>query len=323
MSFRATLHVLFVCILTAGCGAPSSPRICQNLNGGWKFVRQEIEGGDRVGLDDSAWQSVKLPHTWNGFDGQDGGKNYYRGSGWYRRRLNVPGAYAGKSLFLRFDGAATVTDVLVNGKRAGAHRGNFGAFCFDVTDLLRPGDADNLLAVRVDNSAFEDVAPLSGDFTICGGVYRAGHLLGLDPLSISPLDEASPGVYLRPLRVDPASADVEVTVKLRNANDVSRSATVTCAVADAGGAVIRRATVQQMVPPHGDADAVTRLHIDRPHLWNGRKDPYLYRATFEVSCDGKVTDRVMQPLGLRSFHVDGEYGLILNGRGYPLHGVNR
>ena len=59
----------------------------------------------------SAWTAVTLPHTWNNLDGQDGGNNYYRGIGWYRRHYTVPANLSGQELFLKFDGANLITDL--------------------------------------------------------------------------------------------------------------------------------------------------------------------------------------------------------------------
>ena len=38
-----------------------------------------------------------LPHTWNASDGQDGGNNYYRGIGWYRRHYTLPAERGGQA----------------------------------------------------------------------------------------------------------------------------------------------------------------------------------------------------------------------------------
>ena len=84
------------------------------------LTRQDADGSRRISLtsfDDSTWQAVQLPHTWNNLDGQDGGNNYYRGAGWYRRKLPIGPELAGKSLFLKFDGASSVADIYVNGQR--------------------------------------------------------------------------------------------------------------------------------------------------------------------------------------------------------------
>src|SRR5206468_7658547 len=58
-------------------------------------------------------------------------------------------------------------------------------------------------------------------------------------------------------------------------------------------------------------------------LWNGRADPYLYQLKVEVKHGRTVADRAAVPVGLRSFHVDPQRGLFLNGQHYALHGVAR
>jgi hypothetical protein len=66
------------------------------------------------------------------------------------------------------------------------------------------------------------------------------------------------------------------------------------------------------------------LKISNPHLWDAKRDPYLY--TLQVSIEGlegNVLDAVEQPLGLRYFEVNRDKGLILNGKPYHLYGVCR
>src|SRR5579872_5328969 len=105
-----------------------APRVAINLNPDWKFIRQDVSGADQPAFDDSAWQSVSLPHTWNNLDGEDGGNDYYRGPAWYRRHLLIPKEDQGKSLFLQFDAASSDAIVYVNGKPAGEHKGMFAGF---------------------------------------------------------------------------------------------------------------------------------------------------------------------------------------------------
>jgi beta-galactosidase len=303
--------------------APSSPRGDRNISAGWRFMLREVGGGGQGGaLDDSTWQRVDLPHTWNGKDGQDGGDNYYRGAGWYRRTLEVKPADAGRQFFLRFEGASTVADVYVNGEHVGQHRGAFGAFCYDVTELLRVGP-NNLIAVRVDNTLRDDVTPISGDFTISGGLYRDVHLLVRDPLGISPLDDATSGVYLKPTRIDPASATVQVTAKVRNADKVPALVDVVCVVRDHKGKPVDVKTTQKRLPGYTTTDAVLDLNVVRPHFWDGVRDPYLYRVDVEVRVGPRTADAVTLPLGLRTFHTDPNEGFFLNGRRYDVHGVNK
>jgi beta-galactosidase len=320
-SWRRILPIGII-LTTVLVAEAASTREDIRLEGQWKFIRVDTPGAEAPGFEDGDWQRVTLPHTWNNLDGQDGGNDYYRGVGWYRRHLPADKQYAGRSLFVKFDGAATVAEVFVNGKPVGVHRGGFAAFCFEITPFLKVGQ-DNVIAVKVSNAPDPDVPPLAGDFTIFGGLYRGVHLLVLDKLSITPLDFASPGLYLKPLRVAPEGAEVEITSRLRNAHDAAKTTTVRCSIIDADGKCVARSSSRKDVPAHGTHDIVQTVTLAKPHLWNGRSDPYLYRVTVEVVDGDRVTDSLTQPLGLRYFQVDPDEGFSLNGKHYPLHGVNR
>src|SRR5205085_7920484 len=142
----------------------------------------------------------------------DGGNNYYRGPGWYRRHYSPPMALAGRTLFLQFDAASITADVYVNGKHVGQHKGAFAAFRFDVTADLKPGQ-DNVIAVRVSNAGDRDVPTLGGDFNLEGGLYRSVHLLATDKLHIDAEDFAGPGLYLATSGVSADSAQLDARVK--------------------------------------------------------------------------------------------------------------
>ena len=160
---------------------PASSRGAVALSGSWRFLRADSPGSEAPTFDDSVWSIVAVPHTWNNIDGQDGpdtggnpyGRDYYRGIGRYRRHFSVPVSYAGRRLFLEFDGANLVTDVWVNGQSVGHHEGGFTRFRFDVTSFVNTAAGnDNVIAVKVDNSNSIGIAPASGDFTFFGGIYR-------------------------------------------------------------------------------------------------------------------------------------------------------
>ena len=75
-------------------------------------------------FDDSAWEAIALPHTWNAKDGNAPG--FYQEDGWYRRCFQVPAAWAGKRIYVQFDGANRSAEVFLNGHRLGRHRGHDG-----------------------------------------------------------------------------------------------------------------------------------------------------------------------------------------------------
>src|SRR6476620_10735923 len=72
---------------------PTTHRADINLNEDWRFIREEVSGAQASTFDDAKWEAINLPHTWNNLDGQDGGTNYYRGPGWYRKQYKVDRAY--------------------------------------------------------------------------------------------------------------------------------------------------------------------------------------------------------------------------------------
>ncbi len=150
----------------SGTEAVAAPRIAINLNPDWKFIRDDVPGAEQSMFDDSSWQSVTLPHTWNNLDGEDGGNDYYRGPAWYRRHLTLGAEEQGKSLFLKFDGASSAAAVYVNGQPAGPpHKGMFSAFSYDITSLVNP-TGDNVIAVRVTNAVDKDIPPTLRRFHI-------------------------------------------------------------------------------------------------------------------------------------------------------------
>ena len=294
------------------------------LDSGWRFT---TNGGiSAVGVDVSQWQPVQVPHTWNAFDGADGNPykthpSYRRGISWYALKFPSPKTVNGGRTFLRFNGASSVADVYLNGQHLGQHRGAFGAFGFEITtNLCRDGEND--LRLRVDNSWVANVAPLSGDFTMCGGLYRPVQLHTTGPVCISPLDHASPGVALDQKSVTRDRASVEVNVGFSRSQGRSNQADVHVTLMDATGKTIL--LCKQLVVWNGNEGRVQiPLNVSHPHLWNGVKDPYLYSVRVELLVGGEVQDSLTEKLGLRFFRADPKLGFFLNGEHYPLRGVSR
>jgi beta-galactosidase len=291
------------------------------MDPGWRFIRQDVADAQNSNFDDSAWSVINLPHTWNNLDGQDGGKNYYRGIGWYRVHCAVDGSYTNRHFFLKFDGAFLVTDVYLNGNYLGEHQGGFAAFVFDATPYIKVG-GDNVIAVKVNNTNNANIPPLSADFTFFGGIYRDVHLLVTDPVQISPLDYGSPGIYLKTTSVSSNSANLQVTTVVSNSTVSAQTVTVRAVVTDAATNIVTTLTNVVTLPAASVSNVVASTVIANPHLWNGLADPYLYQAFIEIRNGTNITDMVSQPLGFRWFSVDPTNGFFLNGQHYDLHGVN-
>lgn len=171
---------------------------------------------------------VSVPHTWNAVDGCDGGVNpsgtftscratsYVRKAATYRRAL--PNPTRGKRQFVKCEAVSIKATLRVNGREVGRHRGAFTAFCFEVTDFLKP--SGNVIEIVADNTLDEDVHPIVGDFTMYGGVYRDVWFVETDPVCIDLVSDGADGVVLEP---DVATGDVVARVAvLGGTNEVQR-----------------------------------------------------------------------------------------------------
>ena len=302
---------LLICFLL-GTLSVSAQRQEMLLNDNWAFrfshqVQQHI-------------QRVDLPHTWNAQDALSGKIDYKRGIGNYEKMLYVRPEWKGKRLFLRFDGVNSVANLFINRKHVGEHRGGYAAFVFEITDQVTYG-ATNSVLVRANNAEQLDVMPLVGDFNFYGGIYRDVHLVITESACISPLDHGSPGVYLVQQAVSAQEAQVAVKVNLNN-GAAGQEVELRVQVAD-GSKIITQQRRNLSLAQGSAIQTEVPVTIKKPHLWNGRQDPFMYQVTVSLFKEGKEIDCVKQPLGLRYFHTDPDKGFFLNGRHLPLHGVCR
>lgn len=307
---RLFRHVIWYAFLAGGCLAQS--RAVIPFNSEWQFYKGDVEGA-------AAGEKVTLPHTFNAQDALPGSA-MYQGPAWYRKTFTVRPEWKGRRVFVRFEAASLAADVYLNGTKLGRHEGGFAAFCYELTTSLTAG-VPNVLAVRVDNKR-GTISPLGGDFTIFGGIYRPVSLIVTNPVDITPLDFAGPGVYLKQTAVTDDRAEVEVTTKISNGSGQPRNVTARITVLDAKNKNVVAARANGEVKAGESGEVKQTIVIAKPHLWNATADPYLYKARIELLDGNRVIDAIEQPLGLRYFKVDPQHGFVLNGKAMQIHGVN-
>lgn len=263
------------------------------LNKGWNFFGPTKE-----------WTAVDVPHTWNAIDGQDGGNDYWRGTCKYTKEFSMPEFDpANQVVYLEFQGVNASADVTLNGHKAVHHDGGYSTFRVDVTNMLKD---TNMLEVEVDNSVNDRVYPQKADFTFYGGIYRDVNLIVLNKYHFDMDHFGGPG-----LKVTPTVENGCGKVRVESYTNVQQPEVVVT-LTDKEGNVVAK----------GEGCDVT-LQIPNVHLWDGVKDPYLYRATVQLMNNGTAVDEVTTRFGVRTFKVDPKKGFFLNGRSYPLYGVSR
>ncbi len=278
-------------------------------NDSWLFTKDvALVSADHTVINGSDWEPVTLPHTWNAEDGQDGGNDYYRGTCYYTKKLALAECSDAEEIYIEFEGANSSAMVYVNGKLAVSHDGGYSTFRANITELLKE---ENEILVAVDNSPNDRVYPQMADFTFYGGIYRNVNIICV-PKAHFDLDYyGGPGIKVTPV-VNGANANVEVVGYFTG---LTGNETVKYVIKD-GDTVVAEAVI---AAAEGKADFV----IENAHLWNGRKDPFLYTLEAVLADGEKELDSRIVRFGCRYFEIDPERGFILNGEEYPLRGVSR
>jgi beta-galactosidase len=317
---------------------PISPRVVYNFNSGWKFAYGDTTGVEKVEFNDNAWANVSLPHTWNETDsyrafishgGGDRGEKMM-GIGWYRKHFKLPAGTDGQKVFLQFDGMRQAGRFYLNGKQIGLYENGVTAVGFDITQFVKYGGQDNLLAVKVDNSpgykedstgtAFEwnskDFNPNFGGLNRNASLIVTGKIYQTLPLY---QNLRTVGVYVYPESIDlkKKSTDVNVEAEVVNETGDYASITLSAVVVDAEGVVRAKLDGNTSDIVAGQSEVFTATGTLKDARFWDVNDPYLYKVYSILSVNGKVVDVCEIHTGFRKTEFKGGVGtggVWLNGR---------
>jgi beta-galactosidase len=323
------LRKICLVILLLGVGSlisvsQNASRIKKTVNASWKFHKGDFKDAAVVDIDDSEWETISIPHTWNNLDANDDEKSYYRDICWYRKTVFITKEVAKLNSCLYFEGVNQIADVYVNGQYVGQHKGGYTRFNFDITPFIKY-DEENEIAVKVDNSHNVGIAPLSADFTFFGGIYRDVFLLHLNDIHIAVNDNASSGVYITTPQVSKEKAQISIRSLITNESTNKSLVKIENRVIDKDGKLVF--SKERKVKLEGDATQTSienNIQIDSPNLWSPN-NPYLYTVITRLIDvkTGAILDEVVNPLGLRWFEFTADKGFFLNGEHLKLMGTNR
>ena len=279
-----------------------------NWNESWLFTKDAALVRNNTVVCAEGWEAVNLPHTWNGKDGQDGGSDYYRSTCYYTKKLCKCIYEGAQEVYIEFEGANSSADVYVNGRLAVHHDGGYSTFRANITEFLSD---ETEIVVAVDNAPNDRVYPQMADFTFYGGIYRNVNILCV-PEARFDLDYfGGPGITVTPV-VEGSDAKVDVTAYFTGLKGTEH---VKFAIKDGDSVIAETVTCAK----EGRASFV----IKNAHLWNGRRDPFLYTLEAVLTDNKTELDSRNVKFGCRYFEIDPERGFILNGKEYPLRGVSR
>ncbi|NLR67599.1 DUF4982 domain-containing protein [Chitinophaga varians] len=327
---RYAAWCLLLLTLTTATTAQSrlSPRLELDFNSNWAFCQQDVSNAAAADFNDASWEAVTIPHVMGITAKHNGGGRVYQGVGWYRRYFTIPADWAGRRLYLSFEGVQTDCEIYLNGEKLDEHHGGYMRFGTDISGKVRPGQS-NVLAVRVSNTDNPQTPPgkkmSTLDFNYYGGIYRKVSLVITNQLYIPDETEAGKiaggGIFTMSSNVSAKAADLLVNTQVMNSGQPSVATTLVSKLTDKSGRVV--ASSRQTVFLNGRKDTTFRqqLHITAPQLWHP-DHPYLYQLESEVYNGKLLVDKRVTPTGIRtiSFKADGFY---INGEKLYLRGANR
>ncbi len=288
-----------------------------SLDGTWRFHGAPSPGAapsgfEADGYDVSAWDEIAVPSNW-----QLAGEGITRGiakydvpiytnvnypfpidnlpgvpeddnpTGSYRRTFTVPEAWAGRRLFLHFEGVDSAFHLWVNGREVGYSQESRLPAEFDITDFVR--DGENTLAVRVyrwsDGSYLEDQ-----DFWRLSGIYRSVYLWSAPPVHVRD--------FFVQTHFDEAYRDATMTVSAAVQNYRTTDAggyEVEALLFDAEGNSVLPARAVMGVSPAAQAEVevVAEIAVAAPHKWSA-ETPYLYTLLLALrDAKGDITEVVV------------------------------
>ena len=293
--------------------SPTLPLV-ENFNRGWKFTKGDVAGAESAKFDDSLWKDVRLPHDWaiagpfNPNERGDTGKLPWRGIGWYRKTFTLDPQYAGKEIYLDFDGVMAFPKVYVNGQLAGEWDYGYTSFRIDATKLVKFGQP-NTVAVRVDTTKH------GSRWYPGAGIYRKVRLVIANPVHV-----AQWGTYITTPEIHQDAATVRVRTAIENRLNARSDVTVDVVIRDPAGKEVASGSSGAELAPMQSHWFDESLHVGTPELWDV-EHPNLYTATTTVRDGNRVVDQQSTKFGIRTAEFTANDGFHLNGKRVQLHGV--
>lgn len=260
------------------------------------------------------WEKVTLPHDYVIFQTPREKNNNALGffeynNAWYRKKFVLSQEDKGKRISLLFEGVASHATIWLNGCVVGRNFCGYNSFEVNISDFVKFGE-ENVLAVYVNAKEIE------GWWYGGGGIYRNVRLIKTNPVAV-----ALWGVFALPQKR--GEGDVwESNVETEIINDLYTDAEVTAVTEfwDNEQNKIAEGSNKITVPAREKKVAKYSVTVQNPKLWD-TENPNLYTVKTKIYQNGNLCDEYQTRTGFRTFEINPQKGLFLNGKHTKIKGV--
>ncbi|HEY8996074.1 MAG TPA: glycoside hydrolase family 2 TIM barrel-domain containing protein [Lacunisphaera sp.] len=307
-----------------------------SLNGQWKYhwsatPAERVPEFWRADFNDSAWNTIRVPsnpevegygipiytnitYPWKPATPPFIPTDALNHVSSYRRAFTVPAGWAGREIFLTFDGVNSFFTLWLNGVKLGFSKDSRTPATFRLTPHLRPGE--NQLAVEVirwcDGSYLEDQ-----DFWRLSGIFRDVTLWSTPPVHLRD--------FFVQTKLDAAyrDAQLDLAVELKNYSAAAQATAIEAALLDSTGrTVLAEKLPVTTTPADGTASVRVSLPVANPLKWSA-ETPHLYMLLLTTKdAQDRVLEVIPWRIGFRSTEIKNGQ-LLINGQPTLFRGVNR
>ncbi|MBM3499686.1 MAG: hypothetical protein FJX74_13585, partial [Armatimonadetes bacterium] len=268
-----------------------------SLNGEWQIADDP---------DDPGWKPFRVPGQWvqQGYDlPQDRPVAV-------AREFEIPRAWQGRRIILRFDAIHGGTRYRLNGHDLGYSENLFTPVEWDITDAARPGEVNRLDLTMTVDTLSERLSYSSGyAFHNLGGIDRSVRLFAL------------PALHVRALRLNAGLGDtyrdgvLDLSLHLEGPADDAR---VRLTLLGPDGQAIEHSAPLTPIDP-GRGEVAVRSVVPDVRPWSAEK-PNLYLLRLDLLQADRLIERIDRRVGFRRIEVRGSQ-LYVNGRRVKLAGA--
>ena len=276
----------------------------------WEFY--ESEESNSFVFETIKGEQIDLPHDFiigkpRRADAPGGPGNGYfgNGQGVYKKNLDIPAEWEGKTVLLDVDGAYMNMEVLLNNELLGVHPNGYIPYQVDLTPVLRFGSKKNKLKI-ITQSRQPSSRWYSG-----GGLYRDVCLWVGGPVCVKPWD-----IFITTSKVEDARAVVKVEADITG-TDKEQEIIYFCEISDECGNVVGK--VEKSLKICGKLKDISEIIVEKPVLWD-LEIPYLYYCKITIESNGEIMDVAEDTFGIRTIEADVVNGFRLNGKKINLKG---
>ena len=227
--------------------------------------------------------------------------------GTYRRTFTIPAEWAGREVYVRFNGVGHGFYLWINGQRIGYSEDSYVPAEFNITNYLVEGE--NSIALQVYRFT-------SGSFLECQDYWRLTGIQRHCFLWAAPKTQIRDYFFTTDLDDSYVNAKANVAVKIEGETLVA-GATIEAEIKE-GGSTLASKTVNVAAE-----DVNIEMDVTAPKLWSA-ETPNLYDLILTLKdASGNTIDQRSSKVGFREVAIRADGALIINGKRMVFHGVNR